>query len=940
MKLIPYLVSIQEDRTSYEHNILPKELKVYSERLKHKFLKISNIEYLDEIDLKKGTNLSDGVWIIYTHYEINKKYYQLAFKPELNEDEIIDDYILSFKSNSIDNKSYNILRYIEDKGVFIDTPRYTSNNRRVETKNIFDTAGYVSLEIKNIKTNTIEMIPIRVLPSSIDYEDYIEMIEDLISIREDIVTTDGGKVGIGKQWELKRDNFVSCIDNIYNHIIQINNNPSSKLSLENTKTSYNKMKKIKSKTIIEKSMYPYKDKYTTTVGKEDLNIYENQIIKYSLVQIKDKIEKYKLEIEKNIYYNSNYLNKVKSDIVNLFGESILSKKNKLQQAININNLEINKIISINEYDKTPYNQDNINVIFDIQSNLDRLPIDNEINLTINYSQNTNEFTLKFESKYYDDINYYNMYDFDSCRNRFFYKKITDKEFKTIKFTTRKINLTYTTKDIRKIKFIYDKLTNRNAKWIRFNVIAKRQNNYANLDPLIKEESIYKKNKSILINCEDINSIDEQQVPSYTDKDLKKFIETNIANLNRENEQEKLGFIDSLDNKILNLEDKKNKFYTDKLLDQTLDKIDKLLNLKFIRDVKIQKDILKPTQVFINDFSYNKVFRELKKLNKKVRFLDSVSPDMYFLKSTADIYENWCLYKIVNILINELGWKLNNKESLLKDIDKLLKHTGKFNKHCVKIELEHNIKNNEKITLDLIYEGKIYYDENKYKTPDFQFIFRSRTIGEKRVYLDAKYRNYKEQGSSMFLKDINNVAIGKYYVPFIGTPNNSEVSFIVHSDKNEKFECFGGNHIIENYQIKDIKKDNVLLKDAVKNNHRFGAFYLLPSYSFNINKFLRMILEYHLGMYNICWSCGEVEDIKVEEKKTAGGYTKYHFTCNKCNEFWVKNHCRTPSQHHKLIKHIDNYHSINENKKDPWYVTCPICFNGMDKEYMFEESIPF
>ncbi|MDU2199050.1 MAG: hypothetical protein E7E21_11645, partial [Peptostreptococcaceae bacterium] len=166
MNLIPYLVSIQEDRTSYEHNILPKELKGYSERLKHQFLKISNIDYLDEKDLKKGTNLGDGVWTIYTHYEINKKYYQLAFKPELNKGENIDDYIISFKSNSIDNKSYNILRYIEDKGVFIDTPRYTSNNRRIETKNIFDTAGYVSLEIKNIKTNTIEMIPIRVLPSS------------------------------------------------------------------------------------------------------------------------------------------------------------------------------------------------------------------------------------------------------------------------------------------------------------------------------------------------------------------------------------------------------------------------------------------------------------------------------------------------------------------------------------------------------------------------------------------------------------------------------------------------------------------------------------------------------------------------------------------------------------------------------------------------------
>ena len=930
MKLTPYLVTIQEDRTCYDDNILPKELKQYCEILKHNFFKISNIGYLDEQYFKKGTNLGDGVWTIYTHYEINKKYYQLAFKPELNVDESIDDYIISFKSNSINNQSYNILRYIEDLGVFIDTPRYISNNIRVETKNIFDTAGYVGLEIKNIKTNTIETIPIRVLPSSIDYEDYIEMIEDLISIREDIVTTDGGKVGIGKQWELKRDNFVSCIDNIYNHIIQINNNPSSKLSLENMKISYNKMKKIKPKTIIEKSRYPYKDRYITTVGKEDLNIYENQIIKYSLIQIRGKIEKYKEQFEKNINYNEIYLEKIKNNIEDIWDGKLEYKKDKFEKYV----FEVEKNIKeIVEYSNNSCgleieNKDNmIYLKFKIGMNINE---NSKSNISLKYNKISKEFTLCIQT----DPNTYdsklNSFDYDLLDRNIKFQHLNDNEVHSGRFgNNKKIKFIFTSKNVKKIKFLYDSLTNINNRILDLIIICRR-NNYTNKNPLLPKN--YYSNdpfEEFTIQCEDLISINNMKTQNYTENEIREFIEVMMANLNLETTYEKLGFIKSLEYDFKNIIYLKSDFYKVKSLNTTLDKIDKLLNLNFIKDIKIQKDILKPTQVFINDFSYNKVFRELKKLNKKVRFLDSVSPDMYFLKSTADIYENWCLYKIVNILINELGWKLNNKESVLKDIDKLLKHTGKFNKPCVKIELEHNIKNNEKITLDLIYEGKIYYDENKYKTPDFQFIFKSTSIGEKRIYLDAKYRNYKEQGSSMFLKDINNVAIGKYYVPFVGTPNNSAVSFIVHSDKDEKFECFGGNHIIEDYQIKDIKKYNILLNDAVKNNHRFGAFYLLPSYSFNINKFLRMIMEYHLELYNICWRCGEVEDIKVEDKKTAGGYTKYHFTCNKCNEFWVKNHCRTPEQH-KLIKHVDNYHSINKNKKDPWYVTCPICFNGVDK----------
>lgn len=942
MKLIPYLVNIQEDRRYNDYNILPKELKEYAEISKHNFYRISNIDYLDQQYFKKGTNLGNGVWTIYTHYKVDNKYYQLALKPELSDDESIDDYVLSFKSNSIDNKSFNILRYIESEGVFIDTPRYTRHNIRIETKNIFDTAGYVSLEIKNIKTNIIQTIPIRVLPSSIDYEDYIEMIEDLISIREDIITTDCGKVGIGKKWGLKRDNFVNCIDNIYNHIIQINNNPSSKLSLENTKVSYSKMKKIKPKTIIEKSMYPYKDKYTTTIGKEDLNIYENQIIKYSLIQIKEKIEKYKEQFEKNINYNERHLEKLKNDIEDIWDEKVEYKKDELEKYVvevekNIKDIVkyANKNSGIDREKIDKHISEMIYLKFKIGININE---NSKPKINLNYNKTSKEFKLQLETDKFDNVS--RKFDYDLLDRKIKFRHLNQNEIYNGKFgKNRKILFEFNSKNVNKIKFLYDALTNANNNILDLVIIAKRKN-YKNENPLLP--IYYNLNstfETFTIQCEDLVSINNMQIPNYTEKQIREFLEVKMYNLNLENSYEKLGFIQSLDSDFEELETIRYDFYKGNTLEQTLDKIDKLLNIKFIKDIKVKKDILKPTQIFINDFSYNKVFRELKKLNKKVRFLDSISPDMYFLKTTADIYENWCLYKIVNVLTNELGWILSNKESVLKDIDKLLKHTGKFDKPCVKIELEHNIKNNEKLTLDLIYEGKIYYDENKYKTPDFQFIFRSKTIGERRIYLDAKYRNYKEQGNSTFLKDINNVAIGKYYVPFIHTPNISDVSFIVHSDKDERFECFGGNHIIEDYKIKDIYKDNQLLEYVVPNNHRFGAFYLLPSYSFNINKFLRMILEYHLGMYNMCWSCGEVEDIKVEEKKTAGGYIKYHYTCNKCDEFWVKNHCRTPQQH-KLIKHIDNYHYINKDKKDPWYVTCPICFNGMEKEYIFDESIPF
>lgn len=911
MKLIPYLVNIKESKELIENNLLPKNLKSKLESKNYVFFKI-DVEYLDKENYKKGTNLDKGLWTVYTHYRYNNKFYQLAFKPELEENENIEDYNVFIRTKEDDEEKSEILRYVEEHNLFFDSDKYINKRgyQKVSKKNIFDTAGYIDLRIKNLKTKNVQTIPIRALPSSIDYEDYIEMIEELISIREDIVISDGSKVGIGRQWQIKRDNFAECINNIYDHIIQINNKPGSKLSLESINLPYNKITNLKPNTIIEKSLYPYKNKYKTTVSREDLNIYENQIIKYSLIQIKKKIEKFKADLYRKFNYNDKYLEQVKSNIVDLYGKDLESKKTEFGTIIQQKEDKINKIIT-NLSNKEIYSRDSIEVNFELYSNLGKLDEDTSIWEKLYYNERNNTFTFKFKSTYHEDHKP-KMYDFDTRNRVYCYREGNNGNIRYEKFEIQKIEFEINVKDIRKIIFIHESLNNRDNNRFIFHIRGRVKNN----------GSVY---------CEDLIKINGNPVPEYSVEIIKKFIES--YNINDENEKEKLGFINCIENKTVDLKQAQKELETDKILNQTIDKIDKLLDLNIFKNIEEKKDILKPTQLFINDFSYNKVFRELKKLNEKVSFLDGISPDMYFLKTTADIYENWCLYKIVSILISDLGWKLINKDDVLKDMDALLKHAGRSDKPSVTIKLEHTIYNGEILSLDLIYEGKIYYYDNeqskkRYKTPDYQFVFKSKTMGEKRVYLDAKYRNYEEQGIAVALKDINEVAIGKYYIPFKHSKNAPVASFIVHSHKGEEFECFGGTHIIKDAEIQEVKTYNKLLEKEVKDKHRFGAFFMLPSYSFNLNRFLRMILEYHFGMYYICWNCGEVEDIKKEQKRTQAGKIKYHYTCNKCNEFWVKNHCREDTDH-RLIKHVDNYHSVNKDKNDPWYVICPECFNGMN-----------
>ena len=61
-------------------------------------------------------------------------------------------------------------------------------------------------------------------------------------------------------------------------------------------------------------------------------------------------------------------------------------------------------------------------------------------------------------------------------------------------------------------------------------------------------------------------------------------------------------------------------------------------------------------------------------------------------------------------------------------------------------------------MKLIYEGKVLYDDNKYKCPDYQLILsiydkvNSIELKPVRAYLDAKYRNYEVQGfNETFIK---------------------------------------------------------------------------------------------------------------------------------------------------------------------------------------------
>lgn len=128
--------------------------------------------------------------------------------------------------------------------------------------------------------------------------------------------------------------------------------------------------------------------------------------------------------------------------------------------------------------------------------------------------------------------------------------------------------------------------------------------------------------------------------------------------------------------------------------------------------------------------------------------------------------------------------------------------------------------------------------------DFIFIFNCRNV-EKRFYLDVKYYNYINN-KYVFLDDIKNVVIEKYYLKLLNIEDRVVGFFIVYCNNN--FEDFGGKVLKKNINISFM--------------YRCGSFLLIFDNLINFIIWISLIMEWFYDEYNVCWNCG---NIKFEEK---------------------------------------------------------------------------
>lgn len=898
---------------------IKKDIKVYLAYIKKEVNvdKIS-IEFLEEEKYKKGTNLDIENLTTFTYYNIDGKYYNLAF--EVNP-KIAPNIELAYIKEGNEIKKLNLI----DGKYFIE-------KREREDKEIrkdFATIGYETLVIIDKKENKIiHEINIKINSTTMYEEEYIKIINDLIKINKNIIYQRDKKVYIGEQnIDTPKEQYLKEAQNIYLLSKRVLNNPRKSLSMEKYYKNKNNIKKVGPKLIIEKAIKPYKTKYLIQQGKEDINIYENRMIKYSLEKILITLERYKNDD------NDAY-------------EEIKETIKKYEKKLTLKDVKSYEIMKecIGNGQKDEYYDQKDKFLIDtftifLRTSGENIPTEEEKEsyLKLNYDKSNHMFNLFIDRNFEkEEINTKNLYCFckedGSTKNisEIYYKK--DNEYK--KTHTKFFRFSYKNKNLENIKNIYEILMNNDNSIIEFNVNStleiEKKGNYKDIT------FNFKKINYVKINGKKINLTEGNKDLKNYNSFFAKFDETILP----------IEFINYFEEEKIALQEKKD-IIENRKIDKLIDDINKLLYSDEIKKIKTKEEILKNTQIFNSDPNYNKLFRRIKKLNIETQFLSDISAKKYFLKTAPDIYEFWCYYKMIYTLIYEMGWKMCKNLDIAKEIANVLENKISEDNGKREILLYHGINDDDYIYLRLSYERRVYkkeeYRKNKnkeeYFKPDYQIEISNsckEVLGT--FYIDAKFKNYKEMQGE-FNKDIEEVSIEKYYQKI--NDKYVKASFIVHPMNNDRYITYGGKNLFryeeefnnkrgcyEN-KAKFIIYDESIEKKKYDNynavDHRFGSFCLTPHNTNYFKTFMKMILEYHLSYYWICWNCGEIH---VQSKKllTAGNNTKYHFRCNSCGEFWVKSHCSKNG--HNIIKHIDNYHSLLTNE---WYLLCPKCFDGFISE---------
>lgn len=399
---------------------------------------------------------------------------------------------------------------------------------------------------------------------------------------------------------------------------------------------------------------------------------------------------------------------------------------------------------------------------------------------------------------------------------------------------------------------------------------------------------------------------------------------------------------------------------DMLSKKVLRQLDDFLHLSVFCGVHANVHGWKLTQIFTNDPRYRAVYRILHELDEVLDFSYETNPITILHKKIDLLYEFWIYIRIVEVLVFDLQWQLEDSIGVIHAIDQFFAHNAKASAaggsgeagEAPCLTLTHAVPKSEKrITL------KFFYNEPIYRLfPGMKALKRGGTVRQPDYFLrvdydglqrdfilDAKYRKYGDQPDTWDAYDLQEVCLKHYLIE----PSEIEEhpvwisgAFIVHSDatgREDNPNRYHGKYVSFNATTDPrclSKLKTELEPKFVKGKRQeVGSFYLVPYDTsvdeenqpvndsvWNLKTFFSMLFSYYMDVHGVCWNCGSTHT--NEEPTKSGKGRKY--TCLDCRNNWWVTHCQ---KGHPLVKQEFNFHT-EKQKHNKVSCICPECGNSL------------
>lgn len=331
----------------------------------------------------------------------------------------------------------------------------------------------------------------------------------------------------------------------------------------------------------------------------------------------------------------------------------------------------------------------------------------------------------------------------------------------------------------------------------------------------------------------------------------------------------------------------------------------------------------PTMVFLQSPTYSGALSSYRQLRDLTGVDDDGLDSLLALEDVGlrdwpGVYERWCLVSLLKVLQDDFRFTFDQNEVRAK----LLKYcTGK----SVGTFFVRAFRKDIGLELILHYQPKF---ENG-RVPDFLLeIHDANTKHSTRCVLDAKACNFVNRTDNAkpnvwtYLDDcLRNLIDDKDY-----SEAGKNLVFIMHTCKSAvsrptttqpwaNASSYGGDAVFywEVESASEIRKPE----------HRHGAVMVRPYDSTHLKRLVLMLIQFGLGVIDICASCGSGgHDIQVQPEQTAGGNTKYLCTCRKCRFLSVRSLCAVCKQ--DIIKNQATWSYHDLHPVNPWNIKCWSC----------------